>query len=87
MDRDAILEEVAVRLVCEANSAYCRASVKSRDDLCKGEKHKIETGKFTLENLRALEAIRADFGAAAALWQAAKTVRAMKSAPTASAVT
>lgn len=78
MDRNQLLEEVALRLVAEANTAYCRASTKSRDDLCKGEKAKIETGKFTLENLKALEAIRSDFGAAEALWQAAKTVRTMK---------
>lgn len=79
IDRNAILEEVALRLVGEANTAYSRASTKSRDDLCKGEEAKIATGKFTLENLKALEAVRADFGAAAALLAAAKLVRGMKS--------
>lgn len=81
MDRNDVLEEVARRLVNDANTAYCRASTKSRADLCKGEEAKIATGKFTLENLKALEAVRADFGAAAALWAAAKTIRAMKTQP------
>lgn len=78
MDRNAILEEVAKRLLAEANAAYSRGHNKSKADLCKGEEHKIATGKFTLDNLKALEGVRAEFGAHAALCDAAKMVRAMK---------
>ena len=83
MDRNDILEEVAKRLLADANAAYIRGYNKSKADLCKGEEHKIATGKFTLENLKALEGVRAEFGAHVALAQAAKMVRAMKTQPVA----
>lgn len=81
MDRNAILEEVAKRLLAEANAAYIRGYNKSEADLCNGEEAKIVTGKFTLENLKALERVRAEFGAHTALCDAAKMVRAMKAEP------
>jgi len=85
MDRNAVLEEVAQTLLRGANAAYARGYNKSKADLCKGEEAKLASGKFTLENLKALEAVRAEFGAAGALWAAAKEVRAMKTQPASSA--
>lgn len=76
--RNEALEEAARLLLAEANAAYMRGFNKSKADLCKGEEHKIATGKFTLENLKALESVRADFGAHQALAQAAKSIRALK---------
>lgn len=78
MDRNAILEEVAQRLVNDANAAYLRGYNKSKSDLCKGEEAKLATGKFSLENLKALEGVRSEFGAHMALCEAAKMVRSMK---------
>ncbi len=76
--RDCVLEEVATMLLRDANAAYVRGYNKSKDDLCKGEAAKIEAGKFTLANLKALEAVRAEFGACGALETAVKAVRLMK---------
>lgn len=76
--RDCVLEEVAQMLLRDANAAYVRGYNKSKDDLCKGEAAKIETGKFTLANLKAIECVRAEFGAHTALAEAAKAVRLMK---------
>ena len=74
--------EVADKLHGMGDTAYCRASDLSKRDLCLGEEHKIKTGSFTIENLKALEEVRAEFGRAAGLWEAAKMLRALPSEQT-----
>jgi hypothetical protein len=65
------------------DAAYSRACELARRDLCLGEEHKIKTGAFALENLKALEQVRAEFGRANGLWEAAKVARAQLSETTA----
>lgn len=74
---ERVREACAEWLHGRADSAYCKGMELSKRALCLGEEHKIKTGEFTQENLKALEETRATFGAAFALWEAAKHIRAL----------
>ena len=74
------MDDLADKLHDTGDSAYCRACDLSQRDLCLGEEHKIKTGAFTLDNLKALEKVCREFGRADGLWEAAKVVRSFLSA-------
>ena len=76
-NRIAVLEEAAALCSNMASALYVEAASMSRADLCLGEEAKISSGKFTLENLKALEAVRAKFGGHYALAEAARRIRAL----------
>ena len=69
------MDKLSDKLQAMGDSAYCHAVDLSKRDPCLGEEHKITTGSFTLVNLKALEQVRAEFGRAAGLWEAAKLAR------------
>ena len=76
--RDTALEDAAKVLHGMGDSAYCVGISMVKKDLCLGEEHKIKSGTFTLDNLKALEAAREKFGKANGLWDGASAIRAMK---------
>lgn len=70
------MEDISLvdRLRAMGDSAYARGCDLARGDLCLGAEHKIETGKFTVENLKAHEEVRTAFGRSDAYYYAAKVV-------------
>lgn len=66
-ERAKVWEEIRARILTRANHAYCDYAEMTKRTECLGEEHKMKSGTFGPENLKALEKAHACLGAHFAL--------------------